>query len=463
MPRELAAEDPSAADASPVKGPHGNRVPLEKKSMEGVKPFTRFITRPETTVAANTASETAPSERVISAQNPGPAFGKIKSNEELNYRPNRLQSVINDTWTYSPLTWLDQLGKVRLIIGLIVISAVVAGVLWKFGTEVQRQTAKDAPAPVAAAPVDFAPRQLAIRRAFEAYLASTTIVEKRSRVIEPERVEARMKDFYETRGEKDPPVPTFEVSLPVKAGGEWWFKLNLLSPDGRNSLVLMKETPNGGLLDWENFVAYGSMPWSRFTSEKPSDPQSLRVQMRPATRPLGKYTTEDYFCFEIAHRAGPPILHGYASRSSRTGLELAKRGAETQWQSMNLYLKWEADAAGSGSVVISDIIRNNWLDAVNDAKPDETQPVAPTEPVAPSSNPTSETTPAPAPASTGGPVPANTIQSLDAFPSRAAKSPGASAPSTPSNPGPPANPPTAPAEAVPAPPVKETPAPKAGR
>lgn len=459
LPREMPSDQAtSPSPDSPVKGPHGNRVPFDRKSGEGIKPFTRFITRPETTVAANTATDISPSERVISPQQPGPTFGKLKSNEELNYRPNRLQNVINDTWTYSPLTWLDKLGRVRFITGLVIICGIIAGVLWKFGTEVKRQQDRAEPLVVEAAPEDHAPRQAAIRRAFESYLAARDIAEKLPKVLDPQRIESRMKDFYGHRAEKDPAVPSFEVSLPVRAAGEWWFKLEFPGPEGRKSTVLMKETPTGGQLDWENFVAYGSMPWARFTAEKPAAPQSLRIQLKQASHFAGKYTDADYLSFEIAHRSGPPTLHGYALRNSRAGQELAKMPASDDWHAMNLYLKWEPDAAAPGSVLVSDVIRNNWLDAVNSAQPESALAAQPQAPptrgssVAPGgagavfeakagvvipglqfgANQPETTPPESGQAVTLDPA-ASSIQSLDAFPSRASKASGppASAPAAP--------------------------------
>lgn len=369
-PASIPAAPRKAQNDPPVpesKRRPGTRLPIGRKSGDATKAFTRLITRPGTTVAVHTVSDTPAANRAMSSHLPaaGASLGKHKSGEDVGYSPNRLQTVMNDTWAYSPPTWPDHLSRVRLIVITTLSAGIVGVLLWRFGWEIHRQQ-ESLPAGAASADELASPevRQAAIHRAFAAFLAAPGMADKLPFILDPERVESRMKDFYVTRREQDPPIASWEVGPPVQAAGAWWFTLSCLAPDGTRSTAVMKETAAGGQLDWENFVAYGSMPWGQFHTTRPAAPQSIRARLRPSPQYAGKYTKEDYFAYEIAHRSGPPVIFGYIPRSSRTAQLLAAVPSDDPWQPANLYLCWEPDAGASNCVSIAGVIRNNWLDTI---------------------------------------------------------------------------------------------------
>lgn len=391
-PEVSVEKDTPPEQSSAPRGPHGSRVPLERKTTEGLKPFTRFVTRPETSVAANLAADQPP-ERASTPPPSGTAgtsFGKIKSaGEDPTYRPNRLQAVMDEAWTHSRLRWIDQLGKVGTGVLITVVGLGIGALLYSFSREVQRHNAA---AVADVAPTEILPsddvRQAGIRRAFDAFLAAPDTAAKLPYVLEPQRVEARMKEYYHIRGAKDPAVRGYAVSAPMRAAGEWWFLLEWTSADGSASTVLMKETAQGGQLDWENFVAFGSMPWAEFVSKKPTDSQSMRVRLRSSQVYSTAWPEEIWAAYEFAHRDGPPVLTAFAKRASRHGQWLAALPQGPAWQATNLYLRWgqpSGPEAGAAVVEITDLIRNNWLDSVNSAQ--STAPAAtPAEP-APAARP----------------------------------------------------------------------------
>ena len=355
------------ADRSAPPSAPGRWGRFERKTGDGTKPFTRFIIRPETSVAATLASDGTPSERTISvaASVPSP-YQKIRNLQELGFRPSRLQHVMNDTWTHARLVWLDRLGHFRNLVLNTLLAVVVTIVLWPYVTEVlrKRETAAGASTVVAEILPADAIRQAAIRKAFDAYRAAPDFGQKLPWVLDPQRIESRMKDFYVSRGEQDPPVISYEVSAPIRAGASWWFTLTCLAPDGTSSVAIMKEVSGGGHLDWENFVSYGSMPWDRFHKLRPAAPQAMRVLCRLISAVHPAYPADTHLTYEIAHRSGAPILTGYAPKSSRGGQMLADESGLTDWKPLTIYLHWETPATGPPAVIMGDLIRNNWLDAL---------------------------------------------------------------------------------------------------
>ena len=339
---------------------------LERKAGDGTKAFTRFVTRPETTVAADLASERAPLERAISSTANPQSFGKLRDQVEPEFRANRLQGVMDDTYTHSRLSWLDHLGRIKTLAIAVSLTMVTFTMVWPYFKEVLRKREVGVDIITAALPAaSVEVRQIAIRRAFDSYLAAPNFTEKLQWVLEPERVESRMKDFYTVRFENDPAVVSYEVSAPLRAGRDWWFTLECRLRDGSLASAIMKENPEGGQLDWENFTAYGSMAWEKFHTSRPTLPQSMRVRLRPAEQFSQQYPREDYMAFEVSHRSGSPTLIGYAPKNSRSGQWLADESEFNDWKPANLYLFWQNPKQGPPSLIIGDLIRNNWLDGIN--------------------------------------------------------------------------------------------------
>ena len=362
---------PSAAPPTP-----GVSARLERKLGDGTKPFTRFVTRPETTVAADLATDRLPPERDTSGASQ--SFGKLREQQDLEFRPSRLQAVMDEALTHSRLSWIDHLGRVRSLVIALLVAGVVSIILWSYIKEVLRKRETWTAPVIASAPLPpDAVRQANIRRAFDAYLSARNPADKLRWILEPKRVEPRMKDFNEVRLEKDPAIESYEVSDPIRAGGEWWFTLECRLRGGGRTSVIMKETPEGGQLDWENFTAYGSMAWERFHTSRPAAPQSMRVHLRRSEQSSPNYPPEEFLALEIRHRDGPPVLVAYAARNSRSGQWLDDEPGLNEWKPVNLYLHWETAEGAPPSVVVGDLIRNNWLDAIN---------AAPLESAAPSSH-----------------------------------------------------------------------------
>ena len=365
--------------AAEAEGPAGNsevkkRAPVEKKSGEHLKRFTRLMTRPETMVAAEVAVARAIED--WGNPHPGPrsvpSFGKLRGSlRELELRPDRLQSVMHDTMTHSRLLWLDNLGNLRNALTGGFIALILGVILWPYAKEVMRprDLAIEGIPTVVPLPADEV-RQAAIRRAFDAFRAASGVVGKLPYVIEKERVEPRMKDFYEIRAEQDPPVASYTVSTPIRAAAEWWFLLTLTGPDGVSSMLAMKETPAGGLLDWENFVAYGAMSWEKFSALKPVTPQAMRVRLKRSDQVSADAHIETYIGFDVAPRGNSPKLKGYARKVSRSGQWLNDEKEFKEWKPVNVYLSWTQEGSGVPSgIVIGDVIRNNWLDSLQATVP----------------------------------------------------------------------------------------------
>lgn len=288
--------------------------------------------------------------------------------EGVDFSPNRLQTVLSETCEHAPLRWMDSWPRLYSIGPWLLLGVFGCALLGLGGTELIRlnQGQHILTQSVPAAP-SLRSRQKLMRSSFEQYLKAAAIGEKLRWVADPERVEPLMEEFYGPRQERDPQVESFEVGEPVRSGNDWWFPLLCKVGQGVQRTVMIRETPEAGLLDWENFVMYGSMTWKGFHQARPVASQSLRARVRLSDQYSGKYSEKDYVACEITHPSHSPVLYGYARRNSAAGAAILQLPESRIWQQAHLYLRWESDAGSPQNVHVAEFLRNNWRDEAGNA------------------------------------------------------------------------------------------------
>lgn len=380
-PVDLAPRAPRADPMETARDEHAAgpvKMPLQRKSGEGVEMFTRLTTRPQNT------PESHPSPPV--AETSAAGFGKLKENSVPAYHASRLQEVIdhsyNQTQTQTSRRRSGRRKALRRRMGMVFLTMVFAGLggtlIWvwtrpetepqPFPPAAQTSPGDSAgthpkPSSPPAAPVKsslpdpsalpaLSERQEAIRNALTALLQAPGWEEKLPLVLHAERLSGRMKDFYLAQKGQDPQITGVGVSQPIAGPDAWWFLLSLANPDGPPIRIAVKETPQGPRFDWENLVGYGSMPFTLFRTEKPVIPQTFRLGIRASTAFSGKYTQAEYAACEVAPRSGEPVLHAYARLGTPAASQIAGLTSKPGWNAALISLHWETDAAAPDAVAV---------------------------------------------------------------------------------------------------------------
>lgn len=359
-PRPPRAEPIEKAEAPPP----ATKMPLQRKSGEGVEKFTRFTTRPESSVAG----APQPPERggsLNQGQAGGLPFGKLKENSSPGYQPSRLQEVIDHTYTHNSHRRMGHHGRGKRLgsaLFAITVTGLVAALVWTWtrkkpeGPGLAGPAGSSPPVSVSASASaglpPMAERQEAVRAGLQALLRAPDVESKLPWVLHPERLSGRMKDFYLAQKGQDPEITGVAVSQPVLIEGAWWFLVNLAVRDGSVIRIAARETAKGPQFDWENLVAYGSMPFATFCSAKPQTPQTLRLEMQASTFYQGKYTDTEYLACRIAPRGGTPVLNAYAPLSSPAAAHIRELTSKPGWNPSQLSVHWEANADVADAVLI---------------------------------------------------------------------------------------------------------------
>jgi hypothetical protein len=342
------------------------RVP-RKQNLEHRQPSEPFqfkrLLRPVTAIAARVAEDKARAEShapLETVDHTAMQFGKIHPHATPDYRPNRLFRVLDSIYTHSPLKWLDfiERGGIRFIFATIFISILGGFIVWRYYDSLSTREG-NGPKAVEMATGERIDRG---KKTVRDFMAAPTAEARLPLVIDPERAAPRMKQFYEEMKGEDPKVTAWEVGGPVAGKHGVWLPFIFQNAAGQKVTVVMEETNNGCRIDWENFVAFGDMPWRAFCDTRPVAAKAMRVRLRRADNYEGAYTREKYQAYEIEHRSGVPRLLGYAERSERSGQALVEVVKGDQWQAAQIYLRFADSPGAKDTVLMGDIVRSRWQD-----------------------------------------------------------------------------------------------------
>jgi hypothetical protein len=349
--------------------------PLEKKNavQSGEGKFTRFVPRPETTMAAHAAASNSKAESPVDADRVGQAnltLGKKHGTTSAApaYRPNKLFRVLDSIYDHSPMRWLDffERSGTRIFVGAFLVLGAAGGIAWLYYRSLASDTGtvenvdRDTPRLTADQRVERA--KLAVQKVMPAFFNAQTVEARLPFVTDPERAMERMSKFYTGQRGSDPKIVSWSVGSPQAGPQGDYLPLTIEDSTGGTVTVVMEETAEGVRLDWENLVAYGDANWQDWVSRRGLTPVSMRVRVRKVERYDATFTRDLYQSYEIEHRSGPPALTGYILRSERDAQNLARICSTENWHFANLYLRIPSGTEGSASVAIDGVIPNRWQD-----------------------------------------------------------------------------------------------------
>jgi hypothetical protein len=367
-PRELSRGStidslpPSTASAE-GEGKKRRKNPLEKRHSSPLQEFKRVL-RPRTAFNAGAAADRARAESPATMDSvDSPEFGKARGvSPGPDLRRNKLHGVLDSAARHTRLGWLDWIDRIGPRTILTVLFLVVAGlfVAWRFfgafGGEAARTQGEQEKQGLSAEQ-----RIARGQAAVQAFLAAQTIPARLPLVMDPDRAAPRMREFYENLRGQDPKITAWDVGAPVRSSNGDWLPFIFTDAAGRKVTVPLGETETGCVVDWENFVAFGDVPWTDFCVTRPGVPKSLRVRLRRVENYAAAYPKETWQSYEIEHRSGGPRLTAYASRAGRYSQTLSELVPGEAWQCALLYLRWVGNA-DKADPIIEGVIRTRWQD-----------------------------------------------------------------------------------------------------
>lgn len=211
-----------------------------------------------------------------------------------------------------------------------------------------------------------------VRQAIEIarqFLSAATIEEKTAFVRHPESTAERMKAWH---SEANPLQPERALrfddrSIEHTVEGTVFLALTMEMEDYSLKSIALEKTGGTFKVDWESYVAWSSLPWTEYLSQRPSEPLDFRVAIEPDTYYNFAYADEtQYICFKLTDPGNWGHCWGYCPLDSPVGLELNRllRRARQNGNSLAkaiLRLRFSEEGKDHNQVEIEAIIQNGWI------------------------------------------------------------------------------------------------------
>lgn len=204
------------------------------------------------------------------------------------------------------------------------------------------------------------------------FLAADTIEGKAKYVRHRERVLPLMKQFY-----KDHPLVVTEFSRTkeyriTSLDYRPFLALKAEDVEGEHYPILLEDTKEGILVDWESFVCYQPIPPEKYIREKPLEPVSMRIYATPDHFYAYEFADEsEYACYKLSFRNSEEWLYGFVKRGGVLDQKFRVTFPESikkVHQPLILKLRFLEGSRAPRSVLIEELESKLWAFAENPAE-----------------------------------------------------------------------------------------------
>lgn len=186
-------------------------------------------------------------------------------------------------------------------------------------------------------------------------------------VAHSEAVAARMKDYYETQGGKDPVPGNMMSKARYEIDGTeiLYFRYSSSRPTGSLEIAMLRGPDKKFLIDWESLTGYGEMSFHEFRAQRPTKP----VLMRTYVRLFDYYNYEfadakRHLCVKLISENGESSIYGYCERGTPLARwiesDLATTGP-TGFKGYIMMLSFPPHAQSNQCVNLERVMTPRWI------------------------------------------------------------------------------------------------------
>lgn len=221
------------------------------------------------------------------------------------------------------------------------------------------------------------------KRVLELMSKTSLLSSKLEYVIVKPGLELRMKEYYETRGQKDPEIGEQVADFEIQMSGERYLDVvykNPTRPTGTMRASFMRDEKGMVRLDWESFVGFSALSMREFRDKKAEDAATMRVFA----------SVDDYFNYEfgdskkflsvrLRNADGSEAVNGFCEAGGRVATAInarlatasaadaaaAKRepgaAAKRTWAPIIVKVRFPAKAQSDHCVELMELMHGQWL------------------------------------------------------------------------------------------------------
>jgi hypothetical protein len=208
-----------------------------------------------------------------------------------------------------------------------------------------------------------------INSCVEGYYAAGEISEKLKYVRHPERVRGMMEDYYQRQPMVTGQLHQLEKYSALDVEKVPFVYARVQMKDSSSHDVLLEQMTDGSFkLDWESEVHYQPLAWDDFISNRPAEPQVMRVAVKPDSFYVYEFRdSQKYDCYQLTTKNSDRHIFGYAVKGSELSIRLrqffmrVKQLSDLSPEPMMLELRFPAASDQGNCVHIDRLVAPRWF------------------------------------------------------------------------------------------------------
>lgn len=219
------------------------------------------------------------------------------------------------------------------------------------------------------------------RRVLELLARTAHISGKLEYIINKPGIELRMKEFYETRGLKEPEVGEQVADFEIQMAGDRYLDVvykNGTRPPGNLRASFLRDEKGMVRLDWESFVGFSALNMRDFRDKKAEDPVTMRVYASVDDYYNYEFTdSKKFLSVRLRNADGSEAVNGYCELGGRVATAINARLATAtaadasggggspasrhNWAPIIVKVRFPANAQSDHCVELMDLMHGQWL------------------------------------------------------------------------------------------------------
>ncbi len=195
------------------------------------------------------------------------------------------------------------------------------------------------------------------------YYSAKSPKEKLAFVLDPEKTEPLMRDYYFREGLIPGSLTQMTTPEAVALNGNTYWKTNVVLTDGRQSTVFMKlvdeKTPK---IDWPSEVKYSVTGWDEWMTKNDSAPVDFRVLAQVDNfYPETVNDRSKYLCIKLKHANSANTIFAYLNLKDADQLDFAQKIANGQATDCVLTLKLLKPQGDIQMALVDKVVSPSWV------------------------------------------------------------------------------------------------------
>lgn len=181
-------------------------------------------------------------------------------------------------------------------------------------------------------------------------------------VINPERIEPLMRDFYFREAYIPGAVVQMTTPESFSNKGVAFWRTQVALADGRRAFVAMQMIDGTPKVDWESEVRYSTANWKEWLAGKEGDVAEFRVYAVADTYyPKAYGNREKYFCLKVTTSDSPESVFAYLDLADLDQREFAQLLAQGGTSECVLSLKKVKNEGDIPMAIVEKVVSPSWV------------------------------------------------------------------------------------------------------